>query len=153
MITKKKRKPTRKQQLKKYDTKRSYLVKVRAGWMCEVDWCYRTTNLNSHHIFTRNNYSTRFDLDNGVCLCVWHHTFNNQFSAHRTPTEFTERIKEKRWSKRYATLKLKANQTWDKDYDKIKEYLDRKEKELWIGSTTEQKNEWNISKWEWSHEI
>ena len=26
-------------------------------------------------------------------------------------------------------------------------------KELWIGSTTEQKNEWNISKWEWSHEI
>jgi hypothetical protein len=42
-----------------------------------------------HHIFSRNNRNTRWDLDNGILLCYSHHTFNNQFSAHRTPVEFT----------------------------------------------------------------
>jgi hypothetical protein len=46
--------------------------------------------LNSHHIYSRSNRSTRWDLENGVCLCVGHHTFSTKFSAHKTPTEFTE---------------------------------------------------------------
>lgn len=135
MITKKKKKPTRKQQTKFFDKIRSDLVKIRAWYKCE--YCWKTTYLNSHHIFTRNNYSTRFDLDNWICLCTGHHTFNPYFSAHRTPTEFTERVKEYRWQKRYDSLKYKANQIRDKDYDRIQFYLDQKEKELCIKSITE----------------
>ena len=133
----KSRKPTRKQELKAYDTKWSKLVKIRAWNKCEVDGCWKTTYLNSHHIFTRMNYATRFDLDNWICLCTGHHTFSNHFSAHRTPTEFTERVIKKRWKKRYDWLKLKANQIRDKDTDKIKFYLDNKEKELCGKSITE----------------
>lgn len=140
MITKKKKKPTRKQQMKKYDTKWSYLVKVRAWNKCEIPWCTRW-NLNSHHIFTRMNYTTRFDLDNWICLCSRHHTLNPRFSAHKTPTEFTEWIKEYRWEKRYDTLRLKSNQTRDRNYDKVKIYLELKEKELCVESTTDQKIE------------
>lgn len=127
--TKRQLEKTRKQQMKKYDTKWSKLVKIKAWYKCEVDWCPKTS-LNSHHIFSRNNWSTRFDLDNWVCLCSWHHTLNNTFSAHKTPTEFTEFIIKKRGRKRYNKLKLKANKIRDKDYDKIKDYLDTKEKEL-----------------------
>ncbi len=135
MITKKKKKPTRKQQMKIFDKLRSDLVKIRAWYKCE--YCWKTTYLNSHHIFTRHNYSTRYDLDNWVCLCAWHHTFNGHFSAHQTPTEFTNRIIQKRWQKRYDELKYKANQLRDKDYDKIKDYLDAKEKELCTESIIE----------------
>ena len=124
------KKPTRKQELKKYDEKWSKLVKKRAWNKCEVDGCSKTDHLNSHHIFSRNNYATRFDLDNGVCLCVGHHTFNSHFSAHKTPTEFSEWI-IKRGQKWYEGLKYKANQIRDKDVDKIKIYLENKEKELW----------------------
>lgn len=127
---KKEKKLTRKQALKKYDEKWSKLVKIRAGNKCEVDGCDKTTYLNSHHIFTRNNYATRFDLDNGICLCSGHHTFNNHFSAHRTPMEFTEWIIKKRGQKWYDGLKYKANQIWDKDVEKIWIYLENKEKEL-----------------------
>lgn len=138
MTTKKKKAPTRKQQMKKYDNKRSHLVKVKAWNKCEVPWCTKW-NLNSHHVFTRTNYTTRFDLDNGICLCSRHHTLNPRFSAHKTPTEFTEWIKEYRWEDWYDELKLKANKTRDKNYDKVKDYLDAKEKELCTESITKTK--------------
>lgn len=136
MITKKKRKPTRKQRAKLFDKMRSDLVKIRAWYKCE--YCWKTTYLNSHHIFTRNNYSTRFDLDNWVCLCAWHHTFNPHFSAHKTPMEFTQRIILKRWKTRYENLRYKAKQIWNKDYDRIEFYLNNKEKELCIRSISKE---------------
>lgn len=130
-MTQVKKSKTRKQNLmKKCDNKRSTLVKRRAGWKCEVDGCTNDKYLNAHHVFTRNNRSTRYDLDNWIALCPSHHTFSNTFSAHRTPMEFAERIIKKRWKKRYDDLKLKANKIWDKDYDKVVEYLDNKEKEI-----------------------
>ena len=73
----------------KLDKLWSLLVKHKAGWRCE--YCgSREKMLNSHHIYSRSNRSTRWDLENGVCLCVGHHTFSTKFSAHKTPTEFTE---------------------------------------------------------------
>lgn len=133
---KKKKKPTRKQELKKCDIKWSYLVKVKAWFKCE--YCWIGEHLNSHHLFTRNNFSTRYDLDNWICLCAWHHTMSSKFSAHKTPMEFTERVIDNRWQTRYDRLKRKANTIRDKDTDKIKDYLDTKEKELCpTESTTE----------------
>lgn len=111
----------RKSDLKICDELWSKLVKARAWFRCE--YCGKTNYLNSHHIFTRNNYSTRFDLDNGICLCSWHHTMSKSFSAHRTPLEFAEWIIEKRGETRYFNLKLKSHKVRDKDYDKVRNNL------------------------------
>lgn len=118
----------RKSELKICDDLRSKLVKIRAGFRCE--YCWDTKYLNSHHIFTRNNYSTRYDLDNGICLCSKHHTLNSSFSAHKTPMEFSEWIMEKRGRDRYDRLKLKTKSLRDKDYDKVEKYLIEETKKL-----------------------
>lgn len=71
-------------------------VKERDNFRCV--YCGDNSYLNAHHIFSRNNLTTRFDLDNGITLCAKHHTFSNEFSAHKTPTEFTywlEKLKGK----------------------------------------------------------
>ena len=79
-------------------------VKKKANYMCE--YCSKKESLNAHHIYSRSKKSTRWDTDNGVCLCVAHHTFSSTFSAHKTPTEFTDWIKDRR---DLGSLKLKAN--------------------------------------------
>ena len=81
-------------------------VKERAGWKCE--YCGTTENLNAHHIFSRNNRSVKFDLDNGVCICASHHVFDPTFSAHKAPVEFIEWIKEYRGEEWYENLRRKA---------------------------------------------
>lgn len=118
----------RKSELKICDDLRSKLVKIRAGFRCE--YCWDTKYLNSHHVFTRNNYSTRYDLDNGICLCSKHHTLSSSFSAHKTPMEFSEWIMEKRGRDRYDRLKLKTKSLRDKDYDKVEKYLIEETKKL-----------------------
>lgn len=111
----------RKSDLKICDELWSKLIKIRAWLRCE--YCWGTKFLNAHHIFTRNNYSTRYDLDNGICLCSKHHTLSSTFSAHKTPMEFTEWILAQRWQERYDRLKFKTKQLWDKDYAKVEQYL------------------------------
>ena len=44
------------------------IVKIRAGKNCER--CKRTEELHSHHIIKRTYHPTRWDLDNGICLCA-----------------------------------------------------------------------------------
>lgn len=73
---------------KKLDDAWSLAVKTRAGFKCEV--CGSTDKqLNSHHIVGRTNRMTRWEVRNGVCLCVAHHKFGKQ-SAHEDPLWFTE---------------------------------------------------------------
>jgi len=94
---------------KKLDDAWSLLVKLVAGNKCE--YCGKTSPLNSHHVYSRSKKSTRWFVDNGVCLCVGHHTFSSGFSAHKTPTEFTEWIIERRGQGWYDNLRKVANQT------------------------------------------
>ena len=65
--------------------------------------------LNSHHIYSRSNRSTRWDLENGVCLCVGHHTFSTKFSAHKTPTEFTEWLYKEKGEAWMSDLRTQAH--------------------------------------------
>ena len=81
------RKLTDKSINKKLDIMWSKLVKEKADYKCEV--CGATSLLNSHHIIGRVNRSLRWDLQNGVCLCVKHHEFGIQ-SAHQDPQWFME---------------------------------------------------------------
>lgn len=118
----------RKSDLKLCDELWSKLVKIRAWFRCE--YCWKTTNLNSHHLFTRNNYSTRFDLDNWICLCSWHHTMSSKFSAHKTPLEFAEWVITRNGRGWYDNLKAKSKKTWNKKYDEVVEYLVSETKKL-----------------------
>lgn len=74
-------------------------------------YCGKTSYLNSHHIFSRINYSTRYDLNNGITLCAGCHTMSSKFSAHKTPVEFVEWIKEKRGEEWYHELRVRAKES------------------------------------------
>jgi hypothetical protein len=83
----------------------SYTVKELAGNKCE--YCGKTEHLNSHHIFSRSNHLLRWDVTNGICLCAGHHVLKSDFSAHKTPADFVEWIKEYRgleWSDDLRTV-------------------------------------------------
>jgi hypothetical protein len=86
----------------------SLLVKLRAGMKCEK--CGKTTNLNSHHCYSRSNKSARWYLPNGICLDAGCHALNNN-SAHKDSFYFVEWIKRKRGELWYNNLTLKAHST------------------------------------------
>ena len=92
----------------KLDIAWSLLVKLKAGMQCEVPLCMKKT-LHSHHIYSRVKRSTRWYVPNGICLCVGHHVFNSRFSAHLTPTEFTQWLIEYRGQDFLDRLRLRAN--------------------------------------------
>lgn len=70
-------------------------------------YCGSPDNLNAHHFIRRSIKVTRLDLLNCVVLCSSHHTFNNDFSAHRTPEKF-ERWFKQTFPKRWKAIREKA---------------------------------------------
>lgn len=99
----------------------SKLVKLRAGNRCEV--CGRMQYLNSHHIFSRSKYVTRWDVENGVCLCPGCHTLSSVFSAHKTPIEFVDWLYKTKGKKFIDKLRLKSNQPYGPNRDEIGKIL------------------------------
>lgn len=67
----------------------------------KCEYCGSVGRLNAHHIHTRSNKSTRWDIENGILLCVHHHVWGN-FSAHKTPLDFHK------WLQKYMGTKYKA---------------------------------------------
>ncbi len=100
----------------KLDIAWSKLVKLKAGMKCQIEKCTHKPTLNSHHIFSRKNASTRWDLDNGLCLCIGHHTMSSKFSAHGNPIAFTYWLEEYKGSDFIDALSFKAHSTkkWSK---------------------------------------
>lgn len=93
----------------KLDIAWAKLVKLKAGLKCE--YCGTTTKqLHSHHIFSRSKKSTRWDIDNGICLCAGHHVLSSTFSAHKTPTEFTYWFEKYKGKDFIEMLTFKSNQ-------------------------------------------
>jgi len=84
------------------------IVKLKAGYKCEYPNCHKTDNLNAHHIYSKIHKSTKFDPDNGMCLCSGHHTLTN-LSAHHDP-DFKETIIKNgvRSTEFYQKLKMRA---------------------------------------------
>lgn len=109
----------------------SELVKIIGGYECA--YCGKTSYLNSHHLFSRNNFAVRWDTTNGMCLCSGCHTLSSKFSAHKTPIEFVEWLKVKIGEEAYDKLRLKANATvhWMPfEKEELLEKLKQKKKEL-----------------------
>lgn len=102
----KKTKTERQKYKKRLDILWALIIKQRVGAICEYEGCIKKTYLNSHHIFGKRNMATRFDLENGICLCSGHHTLN-MFSAHQSPA-FEDWIKEHIGKERYERIKTKS---------------------------------------------
>ena len=77
-----KRKTARQKLIKELDALWAEAVKKRDKYTCQ--YCGTTKDIQAAHIFPRSNMSVRWDLDNGIALCVKHHLF----WAHRNPIEF-----------------------------------------------------------------
>lgn len=96
----------------KADSDWSLAVKILALFKCE--WCTKEeVGLNSHHFFSRRFKATRYDVNNGFCLCVACH-----FKAHQRSSEFTFWAVKKRGELWYSLLliksrKIKADVTLD----------------------------------------
>ena len=74
--------------------------------------------INIHHIVGRRNLATRWSVNNGVSLCALHHTFGIQ-SAHQHPVWFLDEMTARRGMPWLCQLRLEANLTFDKDYEKV----------------------------------
>lgn len=82
------------------------IVGKRAGWRCEFPDCGKIGTA-PHHVFSRENLSTRYDPDNGIWLCYGHHCF-----AHNNSREFKKeiiywKVRSRQW---LDELTIKANQ-------------------------------------------
>jgi hypothetical protein len=120
------RKPSKKTLKNKLDKAWSQVVKLQAGNKCEV--CSGTENLNSHHIVGRRNLRLRWEVLNGVCLCVKHHKFGNQ-SAHENPVWFDEWLRENRGQDlRLVRSTMNEIQKWS--IEDMQEKLEELEEEL-----------------------
>ncbi len=101
----------------------SQLVKIRAGYKCEYSADKHTPKLNSHHIYGKRIKSTRYDPDNGICLCVGHHK-GYKMSPHLSPSAFTDWLKEYRGQEWHDNLMRKA-MTLDLSKTTKKEIMDK----------------------------
>lgn len=106
---------------KRADALWSEAVKINYNYRCQ--YCGRTDTLNSHHLFTRSRKSTRFEIDNGICLCSGHHTLSSEFSAHQTSLEFYEWLVDLKWYDYVSNLSKKSREVVKVTPDFIKEQI------------------------------
>lgn len=110
-----------KREIKKLDLLWSKAIKIRDKFSCQ--YCFRTNEevrVESAHIFGRINRSTRWDLENGVCLC---HDCHRNYDEHlRLHDEIVEHaIGKESWN----NLKnKKAVIAKNQDFTLIKNYLE-----------------------------
>jgi len=90
---------------------------IRSKGRCEL--CGKMRLLQAHHFFSRIHTATRWDLDNGFCLCSGHH----KFWAHRDAPEFTLWAIRKRGHNWYKLLSIKKRTICKSDYELINAYL------------------------------
>ncbi len=60
---------------------------------CKPEAWNEGQRLNAHHLIPKEFKEYRWDVDNGMTLCVHHHTLG-KFSAHKNPVWFTLWLKE-----------------------------------------------------------
>ncbi len=70
----------------KADREWAHAVKERDGFACVI--CGSTIKPNAHHILPRELHKTKLDISNGISLCVKHHLFSREISAHNNPLAF-----------------------------------------------------------------
>ena len=74
----------------------------------------------AHHIFTRKNFSTRWDLENGILLCFNHH----KNMAHEKPLDFFDWLIKEGGQDWIDDLRKKAKMTVQFSKEEKKEMID-----------------------------
>lgn len=103
-----------KQQIKILDEIWSFAVKERDGFRCRR--CGATKRLNSHHIIKRQFKALRWDVDNGITLCIAHHTFGND-AAHVDEIGFLEWLNKENID--YNKLRSRRLNRFEKTFEEI----------------------------------
>jgi hypothetical protein len=93
--------PTRKALKAKCDALWSKCVRTRQR-VCQL--CGSDYHLQAHHIQPRKHMATRYDLDNGLCLCSRCHCLQRFDSCH-----FYDRVRDHIDEERYRRLQEKAS--------------------------------------------
>lgn len=103
-------------------TKKLYLVNHHSA--CQ--WCGKKGALQSDHIVNRWKHSTRWCVENCVCLCVGCHIFRKK----REPAEWAKMVIDVKGIEMYEFL-LKRGECLEKvDLDNVLMYLERLDKDL-----------------------
>ena len=109
---------------KQCDSPWSEIIKIKAGYKCE--YCGKgkpEVVLHSHHIFSRIYNTTRWLIENGVCLCAGHH----KYFAHVKTQDFEKWCRTKR---DYDMINEIRRLKFKKDYQTMKIYLTQELKKL-----------------------
>jgi predicted restriction endonuclease len=78
---------------------------------------------HAHHIFSRGYKSTRWDIENGVALCYYHHFY----FAHQKFEEFRDVIIDLIGEEKYDELKLKSKEIFTLTLPEVKSLLNPQE--------------------------
>lgn len=102
------------------------IVFARANNKCEYPGCVNTHQLNPHHYRTKGAFPhLRYDIENGIALCAWHHTLGG-YSAHKDPNFkdilISSGVRTKEWSQR---IDLKAQSKSKLDLVLIEIFLEQ----------------------------
>lgn len=120
-VTRGKVKTDKQKLIKKADDLWSIAVKI--NWWHKCAYSGSSENLNSHHIESRSHYATRWSIDNWICLTSNHHTFSQEFSAHKTPAKFREWLIETKWQEFVDNLYKESRKVVKITPDFIKEQI------------------------------
>lgn len=85
-------------------------VKDRDGWKCVI--CGSEERPNAHHILDRSHKQYKYEVDNGITLCVSHHKFLRNISAHNAPFAFFLWLQEHR-PQQYVTAAFRVRDILD----------------------------------------
>ena len=86
---KKEKKKVDKKYRKKLENKLDKIWSEKVCLIGRCECCGKTGLLHAHHLFSRSRKSTRWDINNGCCLCPGCHVFSSILSAHKAPLEFS----------------------------------------------------------------
>lgn len=117
------KKPSIKTLKKKLDKEWSRII--RSEGECEV--CGKKDNkcqLHPHHFIGRRNLATRWDLDNGWCLCALNHQLG-LLSAHQNPEWFRREAIRIRGVDYPAMMLKQASKVKKWTYDELVELLNK----------------------------
>jgi hypothetical protein len=125
---KRKKKSERQKWTQKNDSLHSLTIRTRDNFKCQKEGCNASGNhMHCAHIFTRSRLSTRWNLDNAITLCYYHHLL----WAHREPVEFTLWCIERLGKKKFEELRKKSIACNEKiDENRMKEIHDELKQQI-----------------------
>ena len=128
-----KKKPTGKRKYKKKTNRQKLIKKLDNLWSLKIreprkcELCGKKgdiKNFDAHHIRGRGNMSTRWDLDNGACLCKGCHRFKIHMDT-MTSSILIDKLKKKRGKDWFPKLVKKSNKIVKHSIQDLKDIKDK----------------------------